>query len=315
MASGAGAKDYAYRAAESALRSFLDTNRLAGEVMQGRGYGAYRVRYSIQGEPSITIAIPVTACTSGAEPVHAVQATVDAIFDKTAHGRFQVVVIDGGELNRETVQALERRPRVVVHRSAQSQVVPALNGTAIDPETEYVVILQPGVEPLSRDWLEGLVEHCQLRGVGAVGPKLLSPNGRIQSAGVLFVGGRLCHAYSGQVADHPGYFLSAQVTRNYLAVSGACLMTKASVFRDIGGFDPRFSTALGAIDYCLRLRDRKLRTVFTPYAELMTGGPASDYGSEREWPAFRARWPQYQRLDPYYNPNLPKDFVYYPASG
>jgi len=168
--------------------------------------------------------------------------------------------------------------------------------------------MRPGTEPGAADWIERLAEFCQLPGVGAAGPRILGPDGKVQSAGILFVGDRLKPAYAGHAPDDPGYFLAAQVPRNSLAVSGACLMTKAAVFEQVGGLDEKLPPDLRAIDYCLKLHERGLRTVVTPYTEVKRPAePLPEMNAE-----FRSRWPHYLRLDPYYNPNLPREYAYYP---
>jgi O-antigen biosynthesis protein len=72
------------------------------------------------------------------------------------------------------------------------------------------------------------------------------------------------------------------------------------------------------VDYCLKLRKKGLRHVFTPYAELVHYESASRVNPGRvrdeELEAFHSRWWNDYYQDPYYNPNLPVDFPYYAAS-
>jgi GT2 family glycosyltransferase len=275
-ASGIGAKDYAYAAAESSLRHFLEINQFPGRVLQGAGYGAYRVQLDMRGEPSVRILV---ACIRALPCEKAVR---ESILERTDWKRVEVELVE--------------RNGLVGHAGG---------------EEEYLVILDERVRVVSPDWIERLLEYCQQSGVGAVGPRLVDGNGRIQSAGVVFAGGRLCHAYQGDHKDHPGHFLSAQLSRNYLAVSGACLMTPAPAWVAAGGFQSGLTPHLRAIDYCLRLREHQgLRTVFTPYAEMEYDGPnfapsAADVG-------FESRWRKYREQDPYYNPNLPREYPYHP---
>jgi hypothetical protein len=79
-----------------------------------------------------------------------------------------------------------------------------LNERALRSESEFLVFLHEEVRPVSADWVERLLEFCQLPGVGVVGPKLLSSDGRIRSAGIVFCGGELRHAYAGHDAGDPG---------------------------------------------------------------------------------------------------------------
>ncbi len=278
MSSGIGAKDYAYAAAESSLQHYLEINQSPGCVLQGAGYGAYRVQFEIRGEPSVRVLVPNTGAAPSEEAVR------QCILGRTSWKRVVIELID--------------LDRLVAHSGVQE---------------EYVVILDERVRVISPDWIERLLEYCQLSGVGAVGPRLVDGSGRIQSVGVVFVGGRLCHPYRGAPKDHPGHFLSAQLARNYLAVYGACLMTPTPVWVSAGGFQPNLPSHLMAIDYCLRLREQQgLRTVFTPYADMQYDTP--DLNAVPADAGFEARWTKYREHDPYYNANLPRQYPYYPPS-
>ena len=141
--------------------------------------------------------------------------------------------------------------------------------------------------------------------MGAVGGRLLLPNGRVDQTGVVLAGGVPRRAFRGTPGSAAGYFMSAIVTRNYSAVSGACLLTRTALFREMGGFDETVGPRLADVDYCLRLGARGLRIVCVPRAELYhldasCGGSASP----SEASAFGARWSGVLARDPFYNPNF-----------
>jgi GT2 family glycosyltransferase len=234
------------------------------------------VQFDIRGEPSVRILVAYT----GAEASE--RALRERILEGTSWKRVGIELVEPNGL--------------VAHAGG---------------EEEYLVVLDERVRVVSPDWIERLLEYGQRSGVGAVGPRLVDGSGRIQSAGVVFVGGRLCHAYQGDAKDHPGHFLSAQLARNYLAVSGACLMTPTPVWVAADGFRPGLAPHLRAIDYCLRLREHKgLRTVFTPYAEMEYDAP--NFATSAVDDEFESRWRKYREQDPYYNPNLPGEYPYHP---
>ena len=94
-------------------------------------------------------------------------------------------------------------------------------------------------------------------------------------------------------------------------------MVKHSLWDELGGLDESFEVSLNDVDFCLRLREKGLLNVFTPFAELyhyesasrgsdQTGERAERYN--REAPHFRDRWKDMLAAgDPYYNPNFSLD--------
>ena len=82
------------------------------------------------------------------------------------------------------------------------------------------MLLSDGIEALDEDWLEAMLEYSQIEGVGAVGAKLLYPDGRLQHIGlVLGVCGVAAQAFDQHPGSSFGYASSAVGVRNYSAVS------------------------------------------------------------------------------------------------
>jgi len=83
------------------------------------------------------------------------------------------------------------------------------------------------------------------------------------------------------------------------------MMTRADLFQELGGFDECFPLNYNDVDYCLRVRSRGKRVVFTPYAQLYHYEGATKSGiTPEELEAFKNRWQETWSRDPYYNPNL-----------
>src|SRR5204863_4206637 len=115
----------------------------------------------------------------------------------------------------------------------------AINNFAVEQtDTPWLLFLNNDTEVIDPDWLTVMAEHVQCPEVGAVGPKLLYPNDTVQHAGIVVgVGGIAEHAFRSFPSDSPGVGRQLQTTRNYSAVTGACLLTKREVFDEVGGFD------------------------------------------------------------------------------
>jgi GT2 family glycosyltransferase len=154
-----------------------------------------------------------------------------------------------------------------------------------------------------------MLEFAQQTEIGAVGAKLLFPDRKIQHAGVMVLDGNSGHAFHGADSDHPGYFCSNVVNRNYLAVTAACLMMRRGVFFELGKMDEQFPLNYNDVDLCLKAHQAGYRNVVTPYVQLIHYESASRPKglNPKEWENLNNKWKLYfnkLQYDPYYNPNL-----------
>jgi GT2 family glycosyltransferase len=192
-----------------------------------------------------------------------------------------------------------------------------INCAARHATGDHLLLLNDDTEVIAAEWMRAMLEFSQQPDIGAVGAKLLFPDGRLQHTGVVVgIGGGACHVLSGHPGDTPGYFGAAWIIRNYSAVTGACLMTRREIFESLGGFDERFATDFNDVDYCLRVRERGYRIVVTPFATLYHFEGASFGSRERqvnpqEVRLMSERWAGVIAHDPYYNPNLTRTALDY----
>ena len=177
--------------------------------------------------------------------------------------------------------------------------------------TEDLIILNDDIEVVSPDWIEAMLAHSRRPGVGAVGARLLYPDGRNQHVGMaLGVYGACAHLFHNQPGEEVGYCGYTHLVRNYSAVTGAVMATRMSLVRWIGRFDPKLAIDYNDVDFCLRLHQQGLRIVYTPYATLHHFEGQSIRRSEAAAPettTFSQRWGERIAADPYYHPALPRD--------
>ena len=187
-------------------------------------------------------------------------------------------------------------------------------------EGDYILLLNNDTEVITVNWMEELLMYAQREDVGAVGAKLYYPNRTIQHAGVVLGLGAhrtAGHSHYGQSRENLGYMGRLCYAQNVSAVTGACLLVKKSLYDEVGGLDESFEISLNDVDFCLKLRDKGLLNVFTPFAELYhyesvsrglddQGEKAERYNRESEH--FRTKWKEVLEAgDPYYNPNFSLD--------
>jgi GT2 family glycosyltransferase len=100
-------------------------------------------------------------------------------------------------------------------------------------------------------WLDGLIQPLRDAAVAATQPRLVKPNGTVQSLGVVF--------HDGQTLGYPLYaglpvhFSCVQKAHRLQALTGACLAMRAQDFASVRGLDCRYINSQEDIDLCLRL--------------------------------------------------------------
>jgi GT2 family glycosyltransferase len=103
--------------------------------------------------------------------------------------------------------------------------------------------------------------------IGAVGARLIAPDGRLQEAGSIIFRDGSCAGYGrGEDPLAPDYSFQRDV--DYC--SGAFLLTPRTLFVEAGGFDERFAPAYYEdADYCVRLWKKGRRVVYQPAASVI----------------------------------------------
>jgi GT2 family glycosyltransferase len=128
---------------------------------------------------------------------------------------------------------------------------------------EILVFLNNDTLP-SPGWLTPLLRILRDKpDAGAVGGKLIYPDGTLQEAGgIIFSDGSGCNfGKHDRAPDSPLYNFVREV--DYC--SGALLATRRKLFIELGGFDTRFSPAYYEdSDYCFNLRAHGYRVYYQP---------------------------------------------------
>ena len=165
----------------------------------------------------------------------------------------------------------------------------------------YLAFLHDDVRPTTPDWLAILLAVVQQPTVGAVGAKLVYPNGAIQHAGFV-VGMPGGAGHPGRQVYESDNWRWLDYTRNITAVSSACMVTRKEVFDVMRGFDGSLAPELSDVDFCLRLRAAGFEIIMEPRACLIHEEAHSAGASDEQRRIFREKWNKVlQQPDPYYS--------------
>ena len=300
------AKPFALAAARRALEDHLAYLGEGFEVRDGLLPDTFRVRPPIPEGTPVTLLILTNDSSrilDDGRRINLVRHSIRSIVEKSTYPHYRLLVVDSGNTSAETKQAITRAAgRLVSAPPKEPFCFPAnLNFGMSHVDTEQVIILNDDIEVITPDWIESLIEWTCQPSVGAAGARLLYPDNTLQHSGIAlgepFVA---THAFYKLPAHSVGYYGYTHLVRNSSAVTGAVLATRASAFREVGGFDALFATDFNDVDYCLRLGLAGFRVVFTPYCELyhLEGSSLRRTSQNpKEVNLFRSRWRAMLRRD------------------
>ena len=177
---------------------------------------------------------------------------------------FEVVIIDNASSD-ETALLLDRvRNAKIVRNPIKRGFGGGCNQAAEQAIGKYLLFLNNDAQLLPNS-LKVLVDTIEEeKNIGAVGGKLVFPDGRLQEAGSIIWQDGSCLGY-GRNDDpfKPEYSYKKDVD----FCSGALLLTIRKLFLSLGQFDLRYEPAYYEdVDYCLQLWDKGYRVVYQPLA-------------------------------------------------
>lgn len=308
-------KPYAMLAGERALNEHFIRKKInATSEFVGSGY---RTHYALPDSlPMVSLIIPTR------NGLQLLRQCVESILKKTVYPNYEILIIDNGSDELETIQYLEEVQadvRVRVVRDDRPFNYSALNNSAVkSARGEVLGLLNNDLEVISPEWLSEMVSIALQPGVGAVGARLWYPDDTLQHGGVILgIGGVAGHSHKYLQRNQYGYISRAYVAQSLSAVTAACLVVKKSVYAEVEGLNEvDLAVAFNDVDFCLRVREAGYRNVWTPYAELYHHESATRgledtlekqarFVSEVEY--MRRTWGDTLLNDPAYSPNLTLD--------
>jgi GT2 family glycosyltransferase/glycosyltransferase involved in cell wall biosynthesis/peptidoglycan hydrolase CwlO-like protein len=210
---------------------------------------------------------------------------IDRIRNNTAKP-FQIIIVNNGSTDgtKEYLDSLQSSEFKIQHLNENTGFVNACNQGAKIASGEYLVFLNNDTLP-EGGWLEALISAMEnFPNVGAVGAKLVYPDGKLQEAGSLVFSDSTPWNYGkGDDPEKPQY----NYIRETPYSSAACLLIPRKLFEQIGGFDKRYSPAYWEdVDLAFEVRKRGLKVIYQPAARIIhfegiTGGTNLNSGYKK----------------------------------
>lgn len=320
VASSIDAKTYAIDAAKGAVADHLTKLGYRNfEIESTRAFATiFRIKYELTRRPLVSIIIP------NKDHVDDLSRCVESIINLSTYDNYEIVIVENNSETAEIrtyYEEISRHPRVQVVEYKGDFNYSKINNFGVQyAKGEYLLLLNNDTEVITPDWMEELLMYAMRKDVGVVGAKLYYPDKTIQHAGIVI--GLGAHRTAGHThyripEANVGYMGRLCYAQDVTAVTGACMMVSKALYEELGGLDESFTVALNDVDFCLRVREKGLLNIFTPFAELYhyeSKSRGSDKKDERalryqqESDRFRVKWADaLAKGDPYYNPNFSLD--------
>jgi len=297
-----------------ALRRHLARLGFEAEVGPGPRFNTYRIRFFPVTRERVAVVIP----TKNRRDL--LQKCIESLLATAGEGSFDLVVIDHDSDMADAQAYLgELAQRHTVLRYPGDFNFSKLNNFAVEQikgKYDYYLFMNNDIEAIEPGWFEAMLDLGKRADVGVVGATLLFPDKSVQHAGVV-VGLLGCaeHAFkfakAFSIAGRAlGRDCSLVATRDYSAVTAACMLMRARVFDEVGGFDERLSVGFNDTDLCLRVARRGYKVLNHADAVLLhhesaTRGKSATDPHPDDSALFKARYRGLIEVgDPFYSPLL-----------
>ena len=249
---------------------------------------------------------------------------------------YEIIVVDNGSIGKNRIlvaDILSKLPRIrglldvrYVYQSMEFNFSAMCNLGAKNAAGKYLLFLNDDIEA-REDFLSRMTYLASLPRVGAVGAKLLYPDGDlIQHAGVTNVRLGPVHKLR-QLSDAESYYFGFnRGVHDLLGVPGTCLMLAGDRLKEAGGFPEELPVAFNDVDLCYRLFEAGYynvednRVALLHHESLSRGLDSEDAAKIKrmagEHDILMDRHPAMYNRDPFYHPHLIEDehtnvFIFY----
>ncbi|MBD0330087.1 MAG: glycosyltransferase [Thermoleophilia bacterium] len=240
----------------SAADPAADGSSPAAVAAEGHAPHPADIAFAEVSDPAVSIVVPVY------ENLELTLRCLASLAATLPEGVAEVIVVDDGSSEATSRQLARVEGLRLLRNERNVGFLASCNAGAAAAAGEYVLFLNNDTEA-TEGWLEALVDAARSAAdVGAVGSKLVYPDGRLQEAGgVIWSDATGLNFGRGDDPDAPEYNFRREV--DYC--SGASLLVRRDVFERLGGFDVRYGTGYYEdTDLCFALRREGFRTLYEP---------------------------------------------------
>jgi len=216
------------------------------------------------------------------DQVSLLRKNIESIKSKSTYKNYEIIIVTNNKDPNSEMRKFLNTLDCKVYTHDKEYSFSGMNNFGASKATgEFLVFLNDDVEIASPNWLEAFLSLGLMNSVGAVGGKLLFPNGKLQEAGCIVwkKGNAWNYGRNQDPLDHKFNYV-----RDVDYCSGSLLFVNKKIFDELGGFDTKFHPAYSEdVDLCFSIRNHGYRVLFQPmvsviHHEGMTQGTNIDKG-------------------------------------
>jgi len=276
--------------------TFFDTTSL------DKGLDRMEIVFPVSVSPKVSIVVPVF------NDYRLTKHCLKSIMEHSGDVSYEVIIGDDCSTDM-TASITDRVSNIKVVKGEKCRgFLGNCNDAAVVARGDYILFLNNDTA-VCRNWLTPLVDIMERdTTVGIVGPKLLFGDGKLQEAGgIVWNDGSAWNFGRGDNPDKPEYNYVKEV--DY--ISGACLLIRADLWRQLDGFDRRYTPAYYEdTDIAFEVRALGYKVVYQPLSSVVhyegvSSGTDLNSGVKqyqvKNQKKFREKWQR--ELDEFHFPN------------
>lgn len=186
---------------------------------------------------------------------------IASIRANTGEVNYEIVAVDNASTDGVIDYLKKQRDINLIANKINRNFAGANNQGAKAAKGEVLIFLNNDTE-VHKNWLEPILKDIgEDSKIGAIGTKLLFPDGTIQHAGVVISPDKTPrHIYYQANPDE----LWVNKKREFQVVTAACIAIPKKVFNEVGGFDEKFVNGLEDVDLCLKIKKAGYKVIYEP---------------------------------------------------
>ena len=291
------------------------------DIIEGQEKSYFRPKLSIS-SISVSIIMP-SACD-----LKYLKPCIESILEITKFSNFEIIILVNeirynDESKRNYLSGIDKLPNINVFKYGNKKFnySEIINLGVSKTTSEHICFMNDDMEVISPFWLEELLSWLSYDGVGIVGSKLLYPDNSLQHAGITIgVNGVCDHLEKNSNPSDYNAYSRIDFPRCFSAVTAGCMVTTKQIFNSVNGFDENLPLTYNDVDFCLRVKEKGHKVVFSPFSTLYHHEsvsvlkPSSFERKElfrKELTYFLTKHKEKISTDPHYSPNQSQTRPYF----